>query len=55
VIERLIAEKRPLEISITAYETDKELCDVSREVLEIASREAEKSGVKIHWQVFQES
>lgn len=54
VIERLIAEKLPLEISITAYETDKELCDVSREVLEIASREAEKSGVKIHWQVFQE-
>ena len=54
VVERLIAEKLPLEISITAYETDKELCDVSREVLEIASREAEKSGVKIHWQVFQE-
>lgn len=54
IIERLIAEKRPLEISITAYETDKELCDVSCEVLEIASREAEKSGIKIHWQVFQE-
>jgi len=54
VIERLITENRPLEISISAYETDKELCDVSREVLEIASREAEKSGVKIHWQVFQE-
>jgi adenine-specific DNA-methyltransferase len=54
VIEQLIAEKRPLEISITAYETDKELCDVSREVLEFASREAEKSNVKVHWQVFQE-
>ena len=54
VIERLIAENRPLEVSITAYETDKELCEVSREVLEIASRKAEKSNVKIHWQVFQE-
>jgi type I restriction-modification system DNA methylase subunit len=29
VIERLIAEKLPLEIWITAYETDKELCEVS--------------------------
>ncbi|MBN2115249.1 MAG: Eco57I restriction-modification methylase domain-containing protein [Anaerolineales bacterium] len=54
VIERLIAEKRPLEVSITAYETDKELCEVSREVLRFAGKEAEKSGVKIHWQVFQE-
>jgi adenine-specific DNA-methyltransferase len=54
VIERLIAEKRPLEISITAYETDKELYDVSREVLEIASKEAEKSNVKVHWRVNQE-
>jgi adenine-specific DNA-methyltransferase len=43
VIERLIAEKHPLEISITAYETDKELCEVSREVLGIASNEAEKA------------
>ena len=54
VIERLIAEKIPLEISITAYETDKELCNASREVLAIAGKEAEKSGVKIQWQVFQE-
>jgi adenine-specific DNA-methyltransferase len=54
VIERLIADKLPLEISICAYETDKELCDVAREVLGIASEEAEKSGVRIHWQVFQE-
>ncbi len=54
VIERLIAEKHPLEISIAAYETDKELCEVSREVLGIASKEAEKSGIKINWRVFQE-
>lgn len=51
VIERLIAEKRPLEISITAYETDKELCDLSREILKIASKEANRIGVKINWQV----
>jgi hypothetical protein len=42
VIEQLIAEKHPLEISITAYETDKELCELSREVLSSASKEAEK-------------
>ncbi len=54
VIEQLIAKKRPLEVSITAYETDKQLCEASREVLELASKEAEKSGIKIHYQVFQE-
>ena len=54
VIELLIAEKRPLRISITAYETDRELCDVSRDVLKVASREAERNGVIIDWQVHQE-
>jgi len=54
VIERLITEKRSLEISITAYESDKELCDASREVLGTASREAEKNGIKVNWRVFQE-
>jgi adenine-specific DNA-methyltransferase len=54
VIERLIDEKRPIEISITAYETDVELCNVSREVLETASKEAQKNSVKVNWQVFQE-
>jgi len=54
IIERLITEKRPLEISITAYDTDRDLCDVSREIFGIASKEAEKYGIKIHWQVFQE-
>ncbi len=54
VIERLIAEKRPLEISITAYETDKELCDVSREILKVVTKETEKNGIKINWQIHQE-
>jgi len=54
IIERLITEKRPLEISITAYDTDRDLCNVSREVFGIASKEAEKYGIGIHWQVFQE-
>lgn len=54
LIERLIAEKRPLEISITAYEIDKELCNISREVLKVASKEAERDGIKISWYVHQE-
>lgn len=54
VIEHLITENRPLEISITAYEVDKELYDISRDVLKIATKEAEKKGIKINWQVCQE-
>ena len=54
VIERLIGGNRPLEVSITAYETDKELADVTREVLKVASKEAEKKGIRINWQVYQE-
>ncbi|MDP1544992.1 MAG: BsuBI/PstI family type II restriction endonuclease [Anaerolineales bacterium] len=53
VIERLIVEKRTFEISITAYETDEELCALSRKVLEVASTEAKKNGIKINWQVHQ--
>lgn len=54
VIERLIAENRSLEVSITAYEIDKELCDISRDVLKVACSKAEKMGIKINWQVHQE-
>jgi adenine-specific DNA-methyltransferase len=54
VIELLIAERRPLEISFTTYETDKELCDVTREVVQTASREAEKHGIKVNWRLCQE-
>lgn len=54
VIERLLIEKKPLEISVTAYETDKELCNMSREMLGIAGKKAEKGGIKINWQVCQE-
>lgn len=54
LIERLIEEKKPLEFSITAYETDKELCDVSRAVLELASGEAKKNGLNINWQLHHE-
>ena len=54
VIERLIAERQPIEVSVTAYETDETLCALSRNVLELASREAEKHNVRIHWQVLQE-
>lgn len=54
LIERLIAERNPLEISITAYETDKELAELSRQVFKFASQKAEKQNIKLHWQVFQE-
>ena len=47
VIERLITEKNPLEISITVYETDKELCDISREILGMASKEAKEARKKL--------
>jgi hypothetical protein len=50
----LINEKRPVEVWLTAYEIDKELWEISRQVLDIASREAEKNRIKIHWQVFQD-
>jgi adenine-specific DNA-methyltransferase len=54
IIENLISENQPAEIWLDAYETDKELCKTAREVLTLANREAEKSKVKIHWQVFNE-
>jgi adenine-specific DNA-methyltransferase len=54
VIEKLIAENKSAEIWLDAYETDKELCGVARAVLTLASKKAEQSGIKIHWQVFQE-
>ena len=54
VVERLMEEQKPIEIWMTAYEIDQELCEISRKVLEIACHQAEKEGIKIHWQVFQE-
>ncbi|MBV6397324.1 MAG: hypothetical protein HFACDABA_02935 [Anaerolineales bacterium] len=54
LVERLITGKNPLEISIVAYETDKELADLSRQVFRLASQKAEKKKIKLHWQVFQE-
>jgi adenine-specific DNA-methyltransferase len=54
VIEQLMVAKLPLEIWITAYDTDKDLCDACREILGLAGQEAEKIGVKVHWQVLQE-
>ncbi|GER80508.1 MAG: N-6 DNA methylase [Anaerolineales bacterium] len=53
LIEQLIAKKSPLEISIIAYETDKELAELSSQVLELACQKAEKHNIKLHWQVFQ--
>lgn len=54
VVERLIKEQKPIEIWLTAYEIDQELCEVSRKILEIICQQAEKQKIKIHWQVFQE-
>lgn len=54
LIERLIAEKNPIEISVTAYETDKELAELSRQVFEIASQKAKSHNIELCWRVFQE-
>ncbi|MGC1379314.1 MAG: BsuBI/PstI family type II restriction endonuclease [Anaerolineales bacterium] len=54
LIERLVSDNQPIEISIDAYEIDKELCEIARQVLSQASQKAEQSGIKIHWQVHQE-
>ncbi len=54
LVERLIAEKKSIEISATAYETDKELAEISRQVFRLASQKAEKEKIKLHWQVLQE-
>jgi adenine-specific DNA-methyltransferase len=54
VLERLIAEKKPLEISVVAYETDTELAELSRQIFDSASKKAKKHNVEFHWQVFQE-
>lgn len=54
IVERLISEKQPVEISITAYETDKELYDLSQEVLAVACQEAEKVGISINLQIVQD-
>jgi adenine-specific DNA-methyltransferase len=54
VIERLIAENQPLEISIDAYEIDAELCAVASQVLTHASQKAEQNGVLVNWRMYQE-
>lgn len=54
LIEQLIADRNPIEISVTAYETDKELAELSKQVLDLASQKAEKERIKLHWQVFHE-
>lgn len=54
LIERLIAKQKMLEISVTAYETDKELAELSRQVFEIASQKAKKHNIELRWRVFQE-
>jgi adenine-specific DNA-methyltransferase len=54
VIERLIAENHPIEISIDAYEIDAELCSVSSQVLTSASQKAAQNGVIVNWRIYQE-
>jgi adenine-specific DNA-methyltransferase len=51
VIERLIKENNPIEIFVTAYELDDELAKLSRKVLELASQEAQKFNITIHYEV----
>jgi adenine-specific DNA-methyltransferase len=51
VIEQLISENCPVELWIDAYDTDADLCDISRRVLTQATQKAKESGVIVHWQV----
>lgn len=44
VIERLMAEKKPLELWVIAYETDRELCALSRKILEAAAGKPKRLG-----------
>ena len=53
VIDQLIAEKKPSEMRITAYEIDSELAQVSRQMLEIATEKAKKFDIKVHWEVLE--
>ncbi len=56
VIEQLIAARQPLErrlnLWIDAYETDRELYNLARQVLTTASEEADREGITLHWQIY---
>jgi len=54
IIERLTEENQPESLFIEAYETDKELCEASRQILTVASEKAAKAGLKLQWQVHQD-
>ena len=53
IIERLIQDHKTNEISITAYEIDPELAEISRQILTLASQTAKENGLQISWQVLQ--
>jgi adenine-specific DNA-methyltransferase len=54
IIERLIAENQPIEVSIDGYETDAELCSVASQVLAFASQKAAQNSVIVSWKVYQD-
>jgi adenine-specific DNA-methyltransferase len=51
VIERLVAEGKPLEVWIEAYEIDGELCQAARAALRTAADQAAPHGLTIHFDV----
>lgn len=53
IIERLIQEHKTAEINITAYETDPELVETSRQLFALVSQTAKENGLQVNWQVLE--
>ena len=53
MIERLIAEARPLEIWLDGYETDPNLAQLARQLLHQATQKAAEKDIIIHTQVYE--
>lgn len=51
IIERLLQERKTTEINVTAYETDPELAETSRQLFALASQTAKENGLQVNWQL----
>ena len=54
IAEHLIKENRAIDLWVDAYETDPELCELSRQILNLTMEKASNCGINIHWRVYQE-
>jgi len=53
IIERIVDEGQPVEVWIDGYETDKELCQTAKEVLERISEQVASRGITVHTRVYE--